>query len=388
MKIRYVSQLHDFELKRGYSGTVDDLMAQVRFAERAGFDGIWLGEHHLGPEGLCNSPNPIIMLGYIAGQTDFRSYGLACVTAPTWHPIRLAEDTAILDHLTKGRLHVGFGRGVFHRDTAPFHPNADCRKDESRTLTGEVIDIVKRAWTQEFFSHQGANYTFPPSGIPHHPWSPTELPHVDQDGFITKLCVLPKPRQTPHPPIWVMVASEGATRLAADHGYNCIAAGTSIDIIRDWLALYAELRSKKEGRDYAIGECWAIQRPLCIAATMEETRRRFEPFIRRQRQYQALYRGAQAADYVKTTLGAASDWDWDVLQQKAMFAGTPDDVGERLQEIKDAGIDSVNVWTDAGGFPHELSMETLECFAAAVMPKFIDGEGLQRRPGPRQEARV
>src|SRR5579872_1067963 len=124
MKIRYVSQLHDFELKRGYTGTVDDLMEQVRFVERVGFEGIWLGEHHLGPEGLCNSPNPILVLGYIAGQTNFSSYGLACVTAPTWHPIRLAEDLAILDHLTKGRLHVGFGRGVFHRDTAPFHPNA------------------------------------------------------------------------------------------------------------------------------------------------------------------------------------------------------------------------------------------------------------------------
>jgi alkanesulfonate monooxygenase SsuD/methylene tetrahydromethanopterin reductase-like flavin-dependent oxidoreductase (luciferase family) len=328
------------------------------------------------------------MLGYIAGQTDFGSYGLACVTAPTWHPIRLAEDLAILDHLTKGRLQVGFGRGVFHRDTAPFHPNADCRKDESRTLTGEVIDVVKKAWTEEFFAHQGPNYTFPPSGIPHHPWSPTELPHVDKDGFITKLCVLPKPRQRPHPPIWVMVASEGATRLAAEHGYNCIAAGTSIDIVRDWLALYAELRSKKAGRDYAIGECWAIQRPLCVARTMEEARQRFEPFIRRQREYQALYRGAQAVDYQKTTLGKASDWDWDVLQQKAMFAGTPDDVGERFQELKDLGIESVNVWTDAGGFPHDMSMDTLELFAAEVMPKFVDSAVSRRGAGMPRETRV
>lgn len=386
MKIQYLSQLHDFELKRGYTRLVNDFMEEVRFVERAGFDGIWLGEHHLGPEGLANSPNPILMLGYVAGQTNFGSYGLACVTAPTWHPIRLAEDTAMLDHLTKGRLHVGFGRGVYHRDTATFHPNGDCRNDASRILTGEVIEVVKKAWTEEFFSHQGPNYTFPAPGIPHHPWSPTEEPFVDQDGFITKLCVLPKPKQRPHPPIWVMVASEGATRLAAENGYGCIAAGTSIDIIREWLVLYAELRSKKEGRDFAIGEGWAIQRPICIARTMEEARKRFEPYIYRQRQYQALYRGAKAADYAKTTLGGGGgEWDWGVLQQKAMFAGSPEDVVERFEEIREAGIDTANIWTDAGGFPHELGMETLELFVSEVMPK-LGGGAPRRKPAPQLQA--
>ncbi len=378
MKFRYHSQLHDLGLKKGYTKLLAGVMKEIKFVERQGFDGVWLGEHHLGPEGLANSPNPILMLASIAAQTDFASYGLSCLTTPNWHPIRLAEDIAVLDHLTGGRVHVGFGRGVFPRDTATFHANADCRRPESRTLTGEIIEVVKKAWTEDFFSHSGPNYTFPPPGIPHHPWSPTEEPYVDAEGNITKITVLPKPVQRPHPQIWVMVAAESSARLAAENGYNCIAGGTAIDIIKGWLDLYADIRSQKEGREFARGEGWSLQRPLYVARTMEKAREKFEPYIRRQRQYQALYRGAKAADYAKTTLGGASDWDWDLLQKTAMLAGSADFVGEKIQELADAGISAINLWSDCGGFPHELGMESLELFAAEVMPKFAPREDVSK----------
>jgi len=371
MKFRYHSQLHDAGLMQGYSRLLAGVMKEIKYVECNGFDGVWLGEHHLGPEGLANSPNPILMLANIAGQTDFASYGLACVTAPNWHPIRLAEDIAVLDHLCRGRLHIGFGRGVFPRDTAMFHPNGDCRKAESRTLTGEVIEIAKKAWTEEFFSHSGQNFKFPSPGIPHHPWSPTEEPHVDSHGNITKICVVPKPLQRPHPPIWIMVAAESSARLAAENGYNCIAAGTSFDIIRGWLDLYADIRSRKEGRQFKRGECWSLQRPLFVARTMEQAKQRFETYIRRQRQYQALYRGAKAAEYAKVTLGTASDWDWDLLQRTAMLAGSVDFVGEKIQEAADVGITAINVWSDCGGCPHELTMESFQLFAEEVVPRFV-----------------
>ncbi len=372
MKFRYHTQLHDPGLKMGYTKLLAGVMKEIKFVERQGFDGVWLGEHHLGPEGLANSPNPILLLANIAGQTDFASYGLSCVTAPNWHPLRLAEDIAVLDHLTRGRVHVGFGRGVFPRDTATFHPNGDCRRPESRTLTGEVIEVVKKAWVEEFFSHCGPNYTFPPPGIPHHPWSPTEEPYVNAEGHITKIMVLPKPVQRPYPQIWVMVAAESSARLAAENGYNCIAAGTAIDIVRGWLDLYADIRSEREGREFGRGEGWAMQRPFYVARTMEGAKENFEDYIRRQRQYQALYRGAKAAEYAKTTLGRTNDWDWDLLQRTAMLAGSPDFVGERIEELVDAGITAVNLWSDCGGFPHELAMESFELFAAEVMPKFAN----------------
>ena len=69
---------------------------------------------------------------------------------------------------------------------------------------------------------------------------------MKEDGTITKLGVLPKPYQKPHPPIWVMVSSEKSAVRAAERGYNCIVAGTAIHIIRDWLQTYAEIRSERD----------------------------------------------------------------------------------------------------------------------------------------------
>ena len=135
-----------------------------------------------------------------------------------WHPLRLAEDLALLDHLTKGRIEVGFGRGGRPSDTMPFKVMADPRhEDTNRALFTEMIDIVVSAWTNRFFSHQGIHYAFPPKGLPQHLLHVAEEPHV-VDGEVTKLMLVPKPYQQPHPPIWLLVSSERTARLAADKG--------------------------------------------------------------------------------------------------------------------------------------------------------------------------
>lgn len=372
MQFGYFSALHDPDLAIGFSGVLEDFLAELDFVEELGFEGVWTGEHHLGPEGFSNGPNPILLSAYIASRTGLASIGLACVTATIWHPIRLAEDLAMLDHMCKGRLRVGFGRGGYHRDTVPFNVNADPRDpDTARALFDEVVATVLEAWKEPFFSHAGRFYTLPPAGIPHHPMSTTEEAHLNEDGTIARLCVSPKPYQRPHPPIYAMVSSEGSARAAAERGYHCIVAGTAVELIREWTEIYADIRSEREGRTYAPGECWSAQRPLCVAATMEAARESFEPYILAQRRYQSLYRGVEGGkEYARTRLGGATEWTWEVLQDRAMLAGTPDDVGEKLQELEELGIRYVNCWPGAGGYPHRKIMETLALFGSDVLPKF------------------
>jgi alkanesulfonate monooxygenase SsuD/methylene tetrahydromethanopterin reductase-like flavin-dependent oxidoreductase (luciferase family) len=373
MKFRYHTAFNDPELKLGFTNTLRNALTEIKFVEKLGFDGIWIGEHHLGPEGLSNLPNPILLQAYIVAQTKFNSYGLCCVIAPTWHPVRLAEDIATLDHMTGGKLHVGFARGVYPRDTMPFHPNADCRSNESRILTSEVIDVVLMALKEDFFSHKGPNFTLPPPGVPHHPWSKTEEPYVDDNGHITKLCIVPKPVQRPFPPVWVMATQVSSVRLAAELGHNVMAAGSALNMIREWMEIYQEIRSRKAGRDFAKGEGWAIQRPLYIADTMEQAEKEYGPYLYRQRQYQALYRADPAA-YVRNTLGEnVSAFDWNVFQKSgAVFAGTAADVGEQIQQIADLGINAMNVWTEVAGMPHEMSIDVLARFGEEVMPRFAE----------------
>ena len=113
--------------------------------------------------------------------------------APWWHPIRLAEDLAILDNMTGGRVEVGFGRGIWPYEGPQFHPNADPRKDvENRELFRETIEIVREIWSNEYFSYDGANYSFPAEGtVFSHPQYPPN-PDWQVGESVTKLRVTPE----------------------------------------------------------------------------------------------------------------------------------------------------------------------------------------------------
>ena len=141
-----------------------DFREQVILAEELGFHAVWIGEHHFQPFGGGDLPNPILIGADIAARTSRIRIGQMANIAVWWHPIRLAEDIAILDNLTDGRVEVGFGRGIRGYEGPQFHPHADPKKDENRELFKETIEIVKKAWTQEFFEHRGENYQFPASG--------------------------------------------------------------------------------------------------------------------------------------------------------------------------------------------------------------------------------
>ena len=141
---------------------MDNLRQQTILAEELGFEAMWLGEHHFGPYGVGDLPNPILLGADLAARTSRIRIGQMANIAPGWHPIRLAEDLATLDNMTRGRVDVGFGRESGRMRVPKFHPNADPRKDkENRELFQETVEIVRGIWTNEYFTHCGTNYTFP-----------------------------------------------------------------------------------------------------------------------------------------------------------------------------------------------------------------------------------
>src|SRR5262249_20382874 len=151
---------------------LDNLREQVKLAEELGYHEIWIGEHHFGPYRLGDIPNPLMVGADLAARTGRIRIGQMANIAVWWHPIRLAEDIAILDNLTKGRIEVGFGRGIWPYEGPQFHPNADPTKDkENRELFQETIEIVRKAWMEERFSHAGPTSTFPvpDTTFPHPP---------------------------------------------------------------------------------------------------------------------------------------------------------------------------------------------------------------------------
>ena len=147
-------------------------------AERWGLDAMWLGELHFDPARSVLS-SPLCVASAIAARTQRMKIGLAVQVLPLCHPLRLAEEAATVDQISKGRLIFGVGRsGVARTYEAYGVPYA-----ESRERFTEILDIVQKAWTQDKVSYQGRYHRF------------------------ENVAVVPKPYQQPTPPIRVAATS-------------------------------------------------------------------------------------------------------------------------------------------------------------------------------------
>src|SRR5215469_10982641 len=158
MRYSFFTTLADPKNRRPYQRIVHELREQAAMCDDGGFETLWIAEHHFGPEGMGNSANPILLASDLGARTRRVRMGMCAVILPWWHPIRVAEDLAILDHLLAGRLDVSVGRGVWPREGPNFHTNADPRNSDAlMVLFRESLEVIRKAWTEEFFSHQRPN---------------------------------------------------------------------------------------------------------------------------------------------------------------------------------------------------------------------------------------
>ena len=355
-------------------GLLDNLRQQTVLAEELGFEAIWLGEHHFGPYGAGDVPNPILLGADLAARTSRIRIGQMANIAPWWHPIRLAEDLATLDNMTGGRVEVGFGRGIWPYEGPQFHPNADPRKDkENRELFRETVQIVREIWTNEYFSHQGTNYTFPVEDtVFSHPSYPPDP--IWKDGErVTKLRVTPRPFQKPHPPLWMTVSTDRSVTTAAELGLKACYWQPPALRIRRRMELYAEVRSKTDGRPFELGEDQAVMRSTYVASSMEEARREAEEGIMSSFIFNDPFRGRQVFTNPGETLDPGVKLDWDFLEPRTLLVGSPENIVEKVQELQEVcNLDYLLVEFAHQGLPLSKTLQNLENFATRVMPRFSD----------------
>ena len=365
-------------------GLLDNLRQQTILAEELGFEAIWLGEHHFGPYAVGDIPNPILLGADLAARTSRIRIGQMANIAPWWHPIRLAEDLAILDNMTGGRVEVGFGRGIWPYEGPQFHPNADPRKDrENRELFRETVELVREIWTNEYFSHQGANYRFPAADtIFSHPMYPSNPAWQDGER-VTKLRVTPRPYQQPHPPMWMTVSSDNSVTTAAELGLKACYWQPPPRRIRRRMELYAKVRSEREGRPFALGEDQAVMRSTYIASSMEQARREAEEAIMSAFIFNDPFRGRQVFTNPDEVLDPDVKLDWDFLEPRTLLVGSPENVVEKIQELQEVcNLEYLLVEFSHMGLPLSKSLRNLETFATKVMPRFT-GDAESRDGGGR-----
>lgn len=208
-------------------------LERIAIMDRTGYDAVWLAEHHFSDFSVCPS---VHMMGTLAAARTRRlRIGTAVSLAPFYHPLRLAEEIALLDVLSGGRVNWGAGRGFARVEFDAF----GVPPEESASRFRETVEIVLRAWTDERLNFLGGHFRF----------DDVEL--------------LPKPVQHPHPPVWMAASSEGAIGWAAGRGFSILMDphSSSIEIGRKrrfYLEKLAAAGFSGAGRDIPVARLVAL----------------------------------------------------------------------------------------------------------------------------------
>ena len=330
--------------------------------DRLGYDGVGFNEHHCSPYGLMNSPN--LLAAAAAQRTKSLKLLIYGNLLPLHEPLRLAEELAMLDCMSNGRLISGFARGIPREYQVHNVPLA-----QSRARFEEAFDIITRAWSEEIFSYDGVFWSY------------------------KDVALWPRPVQRPRPLIWMpIVGSKESIEFAARHDLPITPGlGRSQGLRDDIIRFYARCLAQSGHR--ITPDHLSLGISAYVADSKAQAVREMGPhhlyfnrtlfshgnFTETDRQRQTGYASAASTDYVSPENLRAAQFareDFRGLtmsdverQAEQMPWGTPDEVAARILTAADsAGANTVQVSLNRGVLPHELFMNQIRRFAAEVLP--------------------
>jgi alkanesulfonate monooxygenase SsuD/methylene tetrahydromethanopterin reductase-like flavin-dependent oxidoreductase (luciferase family) len=334
----------DFHIRdeRTQADAFEESFRQVEAAEQMGMDVVWLAEHHFSPERSVLA-SPIVIASAIAARTHRIRIGLAVQVLPLTNPLRVAEEAATVDHISKGRFDFGIGRSGLTK----YYQGYNVPYEESRERFREALTVIRKAWDQETFSHEGPYHSF------------------------SNVTVVPRPYQRPHPPVHVAVSSPDTFETVGRMGYAIfVSANTPIPQLQERLSLYRQAR--QEAGHTGAAEI-AIRLPVYVAETEEKARAEPEASMWHEIRYgaQQLSASAASAEVAERLQRVANSSYDDLLKQRVLF-GTPEAVVDRLQQYQEElGVTGVVAEVNYGGqIPYERVVNSIQLLTDQVVPKF------------------
>ena len=362
--------------KKPYTQLLDDVRDITEYCDKNNWNSIWYTEHHFNHEGMETCTNPLMMCADAAARTNQIRLGQACNTITFHNPIRLAEDIATLDQMSKGRVEVGIGRGVYGREAVNMNKESDL-KDQAKNfrLFSETLEIMKKAWSEDFFSHKGEFYNYPsPNFIWQHDMSPPKKNIVDLDtNELKKISVLPKPFQKPFPPISQVVDGERSIKWAAENGLNTIMWIPTVKALKKRFEIFRDAKSKVENRNVQLGDGVSLVRDMFIAETMEEAKKMAGEHIVNYMRWVCHWRGLgnhmDPGEELPVTKNKLDLLNYEFLHKRNLLFGTPEFVINKIKELQDElNLQSLQVWSNFPGVKHEDCMRSIKLFTEEVIP--------------------
>ena len=345
--------LHFFEHPAGGKSErqiVREQFESMRLAEEMGFDAIWAPEHHFTEYGFCASP--MVTLAALASVTTRIRLGSGVVVLPFNDPVRVAEEGAMIDLISDGRLELGVGRGFQPVEYRGFA--ADQAK--SREVFDEALQIIVRAWTNGQAGFKGVHFD-----IPEH-------------------AVRPMPLQKPHPPIWVAAISDDTYTLAGKAGFNLLCSlvyGFKSDYTGQLLSTYRD-NLLAHGYNPAERQVGALCMVYCADST-EQARQDFGGPV--------LWYFRTIAKYVSPPAGerpmpgyenyahiryAAQTVQWDeLINSGALVCGNPESCVRQIEHLRQRyGFTQILCWTRLSGLDNRKVLRSMELMQRHVIPYF------------------
>jgi natural product biosynthesis luciferase-like monooxygenase protein len=326
-----------------------DLLAE---SETLGFDSLWANEHHFDPYGGI-IPSPPTLLAALSQRTRQVRLGTSIVVLPLHSPIEIAEQLAMVDLMSSGRVEFGIGRGFVEFDYDRLHvPRAD-----SNERMREQLEVILKAWTGEPFSHKGRFYQY------------------------ENLEVWPKPEQRPHPPIWVSCSrTPSSFAWAGERGFNVLTV--AYHSVQNLVAMNKLYRDAWDTAGHPKGKSNLATHYHCVLA---ETKREAREIAGK-----AWRRYTEATTHTIERVGPALAgpaaearrkgmedlWDTDrMVEELRQIACTPDECVTLLERAQDAmGFTQCDCTFFFGGITFDQAQRSLRLFANEVMPKLKNRE--------------
>jgi alkanesulfonate monooxygenase SsuD/methylene tetrahydromethanopterin reductase-like flavin-dependent oxidoreductase (luciferase family) len=345
----------------------DKCEGMATLMDRLGYDTFWMAEHHFQHEGMECIPNVLMAALHLAHVTKRINLGCGFNITPMWHPLRLAEDYATVDILTKGRVIFGVGRGYHTREVETFGaPLLD--QPANRELFEEQVEIVFKAFNEESFSHKGKHYTLP-----------SEVPYRGYQ--LKELSLVPRPLRRPVE-CWqpIQGGSERALDFMARMGIQGLVGGGSAEggamhsVVLKWQEAH-----KKLGIDLELGERMCFGFHFYIADSREQGIKEAAKYYEENMKMFGELRLVRALTDEqieimrdpKRALTAQLPRVEDAINSGGFLCGSPTQIVEHLKALEKRypGLDRVSVSLSVG-VPKSVCLEQLERFATEVMPAF------------------
>ena len=325
---------------------IESTLNEIVLAEKMGLDTVWLTEHHF--DGAVAYADPLVFGAAVAMRTERVRIGFAVVEMALHHPVRLAVQTSVLDHLSDGRLIVGAGRGSAYNEYE--YLGFGITLEQGKEMITEAEELLVKAWTGENVEHQGRFWQGSFPGL------------------------RPRPLQQPHPPLVRACISEASLVEMAGIGRPVLIGVQSVENLRRRLRLYRDTMSAagfpEPEVESALEQTWA-QRGIVVAETDRQALEIAEAALERYMKHLLDAR-------VKFNPGGNTHRDPNrpppdsEILEHAFLAGTAETVAGQIAELQEAGVRNLMLNFNVGQISSTDVVRSLLTFGEKVLPKFKD----------------